>query len=58
MVSRNKLEIQGYSQSASRLIGLIENSPLFQNAAFSGSVVNERAGQKFTIRAQIQQEGS
>ncbi len=55
-ISQNTMEIQGFSQAASPLIGEIENSPLFINAAFRGSVVNQKNGQKFTIRSEITTE--
>lgn len=55
-ISSNKMELQGFSQEASPLIGELENSPLFRNAAFRGSVVNQKNGQKFSIQAEIAPE--
>ncbi|MCA9483133.1 MAG: PilN domain-containing protein [Nitrospina sp.] len=55
-ISRNSMEVQGFSQAASPLIQQVEDSPLFINAAFRGSVVNQKNGQKFTIQAEITPE--
>lgn len=55
-IKKNTIEIQGFSKSASRLIETIENSKLFSNAAFKGSVVNKKDGEKFTIKSDIRFE--
>lgn len=57
-ISKDKMEIQGYSSAASRLVPLIEASPYFHNTAVKGSIVNERNGEKFSIRSNLGKEAS
>ena len=52
-IKHNKVEIQGYSESASTLLPLIENSNFFKNTAFDGSIVKTRKGEKFSLRSQM-----
>ncbi len=53
-ITKNKLEIQGYSSSASKLISLLENSNYFKNSSFKGSIVKEARGERFTIRSELE----
>ncbi|MFQ5481786.1 MAG: PilN domain-containing protein, partial [Nitrospinaceae bacterium] len=55
-IKKSRMEIQGFSQAASQLIGKLENSPVFRNVAFAGSIVNQTKGQKFTIRSEVTKE--
>lgn len=55
-ISKDKLEIKGFSSSASKLIGILENSALFKDTAFSGSIVTQEEGDKFTIRATLEEK--
>ena len=50
---KNKIEIKGFSASAAKLIPIIENSPFFKDTAFNGSIVRQKEGDKFTIRASL-----
>ena len=52
-IKYNKIEIQGYSESASKLLPLVENSKIFKNTAFNGSIVKSRQGEKFSLRSQL-----
>lgn len=53
--SKNEISMSGISSKASVLISEIERSPLFQNAAFEASVVQDdrSGGERFQIRADI-----
>ena len=48
------MEIIGFSPSASKLIPLIEKSPGFNKTSFTGSIIREPMGEKFTIRAKLE----
>ncbi|QPJ66243.1 MAG: hypothetical protein G3M78_12905 [Candidatus Nitrohelix vancouverensis] len=52
--TKNEMEVKGYSSSASKLIPIIENSPLFRDASFTGTILSEAAGEKFSIKAQME----
>ena len=52
-IKHNKVEIQGYSESASKLLPLVENSNFFKNTAFDGSIIKTRKGEKFSLRSQM-----
>ena len=52
-VSKNQMEINGYSSLASKLVPLLEKSPYFQETNFIGTILRESKGEKFTIRTQI-----
>ena len=54
-IKKNKIESKGVSKSYSKLIPLIENSPLLSDPQFSGSINKQSDGDKFTIRANIQE---
>jgi len=49
-----EVEIKGYSAAASKLIPLLEQSPLFKDAGFVGSLITEAAGEKFTLRTTVE----
>ncbi|MFQ5451123.1 MAG: PilN domain-containing protein [Nitrospinaceae bacterium] len=51
--SKNQMEIQGYSSTASRLVPLLEQSAYFRETGFVGAIINESSGEKFTIRTEI-----
>jgi Tfp pilus assembly PilM family ATPase len=53
-IQKGKIEIQGFSSSASKLISVIESSPYFQNTAFNGSVVKEIRGERFKITSYLE----
>jgi len=53
-IHKGKIEIQGFSSSASKLISVIEGSPYFQNTAFNGSVVKEVRGERFNITSYLE----
>jgi len=52
---KNEISLSGISSKASVLISEIERSPLFENAAFQASVVQDDrlGGERFQIRADI-----
>ena len=52
-LSKNKVEIKGYSSLASKLVPLLEKSPYFHDTNFVGTILKESKGEKFTIRMQI-----
>jgi Tfp pilus assembly protein PilN/Tfp pilus assembly PilM family ATPase len=52
-VSKNQVEIKGYSSLASKLVPLLEQSPYFQETNFVGTILRETNGEKFTIRTLI-----
>lgn len=52
-ISRNKLEIKGWSASASKLIPILEKSAYFRDTAFNGRIVSHKEGEKFTIRSTL-----
>ena len=55
LYKENSITITGVSKKASLLISEIERSPLFENAAFQASVVqdNRSGGERFQIKAEI-----
>ena len=57
LITNETIEINGYAESASFLIGILEDSPLFENVIFP-STITKRGGQKerFRIKADIQKE--
>jgi general secretion pathway protein L len=54
-ITNETIEINGYAESASFLIGTLEDSPLFENVIFP-STITKRGGQKerFRIKADVQ----
>lgn len=52
-ISKNQVEIKGYSSLASKLVPLLEQSPYFQETNFVGTILKESKGEKFTIRTLI-----
>ena len=59
-VERGSVEVVGFSRSAATLVPLVENSPLFQNAALSSPVtLDPRYGtERFSIRCDIKSAAS
>ena len=58
-VSNEKLEINGYSESASNLIPMLEISPLFENVQFGSSITKMGPGkERFKITASIEKRKS
>lgn len=53
-ITKNNMEISGYSSAASKLIPIIENSPHFNNTRFVGTITNRKEGEKFTIQTELQ----
>ena len=54
-VSNEKLEINGYSESASNLIPMLEISPLFEGVQFGSSITKMGQGkERFKIKANIE----
>jgi len=49
-IRKNEMELRGYSAIASKLIPIIEASPLFESTAFTGTILSEPGGEKFTIK--------
>jgi Tfp pilus assembly PilM family ATPase/Tfp pilus assembly protein PilN len=53
-----RIEIGGLSPSASRLIPLLEASPLFRNVQFSSAIVSQgKESERFKIRLYLEEEG-
>jgi hypothetical protein len=52
-LKNNELEIKGISASASKLIPILESSPQILDANFSGSIVKQKEGEKFSIKSTI-----
>lgn len=53
-----RIEISGLSPSASRLIPLLEASPLFRNVHFSSAIVSQgKENERFKIRLNLEEEG-
>lgn len=55
LYSANEISLSGVSSKSSNLISKIERSPLFEEAAFQSSVVQDfrSGGERFQIRARI-----
>ena len=53
-IAKNTMEIIGYSKTASKLVPILEKSPHFKKTRFVGAIVNQKEGEKFTIRTEIQ----
>ena len=51
---QGEIEFKGYSPVASKLIPLLEQSKTFKGTEFVGTIINESAGEKFTIRADLE----
>ena len=52
-INKNEMELRGYSNVASKLIPIIEGSPLFESTVFSGTILSEAEGEKFTIQTKL-----
>tara|TARA_B100000686_G_scaffold184851_1_gene191704 strand:+ start:2061 stop:3530 length:1470 start_codon:yes stop_codon:yes gene_type:complete len=52
-IVKNKLEIKGFSSSASKIVPLIEKSPYFQDTTVKGTIVNRAEGEEFAIRSNL-----
>jgi general secretion pathway protein L len=50
----SELIIGGYAQSSQELIGLLEESPLFANIEFRGTITKREGKERFKIAAQIE----
>ena len=46
---KGKIELEGISKSASRLVPIVENSIHFRDTRFMGTIITESIGEKFTI---------
>ena len=53
-VKQGEVEIKGYSPVASKLIPILEQSKTFKETGFVGTIINESAGEKFTIHADLE----
>jgi len=51
---QGEIEIKGFSPVASKLIPILEQSKTFKGTGFVGTIINESAGEKFTIRADLE----
>ena len=49
-----EMEVKGYSPVASKLIPILEQSKVFKETEFVGTIISETAGEKFTIRANLE----
>ena len=45
----DRLEIRGFSTSASELVPILEKSPMLEKVAFSGAIIREGKREKFSI---------
>ncbi len=52
-IAKNEVEIKGYSSTASKLVPLLERSTVFRETGFVGSIVNQKEGEKFTLRTDL-----
>lgn len=52
-ISKNTMEIRGFSKTASKLVPIIESSPHFKGTRFVGAIVNQKEGEKFTIQTEL-----
>jgi general secretion pathway protein L len=48
-IKGNRLEIKGFSTSASELVPILEESPMLEKVAFSGAIIKEGPREKFSI---------
>lgn len=54
----NKIRINGEAETAAELIGLLENSPLFQDVVFRSAIVRQKQGQeRFQIEMELEPQG-
>ena len=53
-VKQEEVEIKGYSPVASKLIPILEKTKTFKEAGFVGTIINESAGEKFTIHVDLE----
>lgn len=53
-ISKNTMEIRGFSKTASKLVPIIESSPHFKETRFVGAIVNQKEGERFTIKMELQ----
>jgi Tfp pilus assembly protein PilN len=51
---QREVEIKGFSPVASKLIPLLEQSKTFKESGFVGTIISESAGEKFTIRTDLE----
>ena len=56
-IKQNRVEIQGYSASASNLIPKLEESEFFKNTQFKGPVTTQTIGKRFTIQSTMEPRG-
>jgi Tfp pilus assembly protein PilN len=55
--SERGIQINGFAESASELIGVLEASPFFMNAAFLSAIVRDPEGlERFSIRMEIESQ--
>lgn len=55
---KKEIVLNGFAGSSAKLIGLIENSPLFENVEFIGPVTKGMQGEGFKIRAMVVKPGN
>ncbi len=53
-VVKNNLEFSGYSETASQLVPIMEKSAYFNATGFTGTILRDKDGEKFTIHSDIQ----
>jgi Tfp pilus assembly PilM family ATPase len=51
---QSEVEVKGFSPVASKLIPLLEKTKTFEATGFVGAIISESAGEKFTIRADLE----
>ena len=56
VLKNDELEIKGISNSASKLIPILENSRYLLDASFNGSIIKQDVGEKFVIKSKIKSQ--
>ncbi len=56
-IKQNRIEIRGYSASASKLIPELEASEFLKDTQFKGSVTTQTLGKRFTIQSTMEPRG-
>jgi Tfp pilus assembly protein PilN len=53
-VKQREVEIKGYTPVASKLISILEQSEVFKETSFVGTIISESVGEKFTIHTKVE----
>jgi Tfp pilus assembly PilM family ATPase/Tfp pilus assembly protein PilN len=56
-ITEEGLEMNGFAGAASNLIQIMENSPIFVNVRFDGTITKDSGREKFRIKAGIEKTG-